>query len=298
MSGNPMDDPVYRRELAERIARDRGTLHVPPGHPYSPIPSPEDVERALARADAAPRALPGIDLRQTEQFRLLGDLLPLYGDLRLEDAEPGRRFRLDNDYFTGADAVYCALLLRRLRPRRVVEVGCGHSTALALDIDERFLGSATRFLFVEPDACRLRSLVPERELEGRLVEGNVQDVPLERFEELAAGDVLLVDSSHVLKAGSDVQHLIDEVFPRLAVDVRVHVHDVFYPFEYPRSWLATGCAVNEAYAVRALLQSSRAFEIELFAGFVERFHGDWLARHMPVTLSATYPTGGIWLRRT
>lgn len=298
MSGNPMEDPAFRRELAERIAADRRTLHVPPGHPYSPIPSAEDVKRAVARAEVAPRTLPGIDLHETEQLELLHGLTPLYGDLRLEDDEPGRRFRLDNDYFTGADAVYCALLLRHLRPRRVVEVGCGHSTALILDVDERFLGGSTRFLFVEPDAGRLRERVPARELEGRLLEKPVQDVPLERFEELADGDVLLVDSSHVLKAGSDVQHLVDEVFPRLAPGVRVHVHDVFYPFEYPRSWLVTGCAVNEAYAVRALLQSSRAFAIELFGGFIERFHGEWLAAHLPVTLSAPYPTGGIWLRRT
>jgi hypothetical protein len=293
-----MRDPAYRRELAERIAGDSRVLHVPPGHPYSPIPSPEDVERAAARAETATRTLPGIDLREEEQTALLRRLLPLYDDLRLEDDAPERRFRLDNEYFAGSDAVYCALLLRHLRPRRVVEVGCGHSSALVLDMDERFLGGATRILLIEPDARRLRSLVPAGELEGRLVEGLVQDVPPGRFEELADGDVLLVDSSHVLKAGSDVQYLVDEVFPRLSTGVHVHIHDVFYPFEYPRSWLATGCSVNEAYAVRALLQSSRAFEIELFAGLIERFHGDWLARHMPATLSARFPTGGIWLRRT
>lgn len=273
-------------------------LHVPPGHPYSPIPSADDVARALRRADATGRELPGIDLREARQLELLERLLPLYGDLPFQD-EPGRhRYHYDNDYFTGSDAVGYALMLRHLRPRRVVEVGAGHSSALALDVDELFLGGRTRFLFVDPEPERLRGLVRDAELEGRLVASPVQDVPLARFEELGPGDVLFVDSSHVLKAGSDVQHLVDEVYPRLASGVHVHVHDVFWPFEYPPSWLATGCAVNEAYAMRALLQAGSAYEIVLFNTFLERFHRGWFAARMPLVLTGRYPTGGIWLRRT
>lgn len=297
MSGNPMDDPEVRRELAARIARDPRALHVPPGHPYSPIPSDDDVRRALARADAASRTLPGIDLREAEQLDLLERLLPLYGDLPFEDAPGSHRYHYDNLYFTGSDAIGYALLLRHLRPRRVIEVGAGYSSALALDVDELFLGARTRFTFIDPDPARLRSLVPEAELVGRLVEGPVQDVPVGLFDELGPDDILAIDSSHVVKAGSDVQHLVDDVFPRLASGVHVHVHDVFYPFEYPPGWLATGCAVNEAYVLRALLQSGGAFEIVLFNTFLERYHRDWFAAHMPLVLAGRYPTGGLWLRR-
>ena len=281
----------------KRTAGDSTPLHVPPGHPYSPIPSAQDVERAVVRAAAWPRALPGIDLRETEQLELLERLLPLYGDLPFE-AEPGRhRYHYANPYFTYSDAIGYALMLRHLRPQRVIEVGAGYSTALALDVDELFLGGQTQFLFVDPDPGRLTELVSEAELAGRLMPQPVQDVPLERFEELGSGDILFVDSSHVLKAGSDVQHLIDEVLPRLSPGVHVHFHDVFYPFEYPPSWLATGCAVNEAYALRALLQSSTGYEIVLFNTFLEHFHRKWFAEHMPLVSCARYPTGGIWLRR-
>ena len=297
MSENPMTDERFRRALAERIVRDPRALHVPPGHPYSPIPSAEDVARALRRAEATGRTLPGIDLREAEQLDLLQRLLPLYGDLPFRDAPGGYRYHYDNLYFTYADAIGYALLLRRLRPRRVVEVGAGYSSALALDVDELFLGGQTRFTFIEPEAERLRELVPAAELEGRLVARPVQDVPLACFEELRSGDVLFIDSSHVVKAGSDVQHLFDEVLPRLAAGVYVHVHDVFYPFEYPPGWLATGCAVNEAYVLRALLQSSTAYKIVLFNTFLERFHRDWFAAYMPLVLEGRYPTGGIWLRR-
>ena len=292
-----MADESVRRARAERSVRDPHALHVPPGHPYSPIPSAADVERARARADAAGRTLPGIDLREAQQLELLERLLPLYGDLPFAAAPGSHRYHYDNLYFTYADAIGYALLLRRLRPRRVVEVGAGYSSALALDVDELFLGGQTRFTFIEPEAERLRELVPAAELESRLVARPVQDVPLARFEELRSGDVLFIDSSHVVKAGSDVQHLFDEVLPRLAAGVYVHVHDIFYPFEYPAGWLATGCAVNEAYVLRALLQAGAAYEIVLFNTFLERFHRAWFAAHMPLVLAARYPTGGIWLRR-
>ena len=297
MTANPMESRRFREELAARIVQDRRTLHVPPGHPYSPIPSHDDVARAVRRAAGAGSALPGIDLGEERQLALLEELLPLYDDLPFTDAPGRHRYHYDNDYFTYSDAIGYALMLRHLRPLRVVEVGAGHSSALALDVDELFLGGRTRLTFIEPDAERLRTLVPAPELEDRLLEQPVQDVPLDVFEALGAGDILFVDSSHVLKAGSDVQHLIDEVFPRLAPGVHIHVHDVFYPFEYPEAWLATGCAVNEAYAVRALLQSSAAYEIVLFNSFLERFHRPWFAEHMPLVLAGRYPTGGIWLRR-
>jgi len=292
-----MADESVRRARAERSVRDPHALHVPPGHPYSPIPSAADVERARARADAAGRTLPGIDLREAQQLELLERLLPLYGDLPFAAAPGSHRYHYDNLYFTYADAICSALLLRHLRPRRVVEVGAGFSSALALDVDELFLGGRTHFVFIEPDPERLRKLVPAAELEGRLVARPVQDVPLSVFEELRSGDILLIDSSHVVKAGSDVQHLIDEVLPRLASGVHVHVHDVFFPFEYPPAWLATGCAVNEAYVLRALLQLTTAYEIVLFNTFLEHFHRDWFAEHMPLVLEGGYPSGGIWLRR-
>ncbi len=77
----------------------------------------------------------------------------------------------------------------------------------------------------------------------------------------------------------------------------MHVHDVFYPFEYPSRWLETGCSVNEAYVVRAMLACGDAWEVVLWDSLLERFHRDWLAAHLPLMLAGAFPTGGIWLRR-
>lgn len=296
MTDEPMRSLRTRLGLAARIVRDRRTLHVPPGHHYSPIPSAGDVARAVARAARPDRGLPGIHLHEAAQLALLNELAPLYATLPDWETAADTRFRYANPWFTYADAIWYALLLRHLQPARVVEVGSGWSSALALDVDERFLGGRTTFTFIDPAPERLRSLVPAPELEGRLIAGPVQDVPLDVFAALGPGDILFVDSSHVLKAGSDVQHLVDEVYPRLAPGVLVHVHDIFWPFEYPASWLATGCSVNEAYAMRALLQGG-SFEVVLFGPFLARFHANLLAERLPLTLAGRFPTGGIWLRR-
>lgn len=272
--------------------------HVAPGHYYSPIPSGADVDRARARADRAPRTLPGIDLREPGQLALLAGLQPLYDDLHLpEQPQPGWRFTCANTWFTYADAIGYALMLRHLRPRRVVEVGAGFSSALALDVADRFLDPPPRFTFVDPDPQRLRDVVGPEDLQGRLIAAAVQDVDPAGFSALAAGDVLMIDSSHVLKAGSDVQYLLDEVLPLLPAGVHVHVHDVFWPFEYPPSWLRQGVAVNEAYAIRTLLTGGDRFRVVLFNTFLMRFHRAWFAEHMPLFLAGDFPTGGIWLER-
>lgn len=273
-----------------------GRMHVPPGHPYSPIPSTADIERALGFGEHIGARLPGIDLREAQQMRLLAAMQRWYDDLELPVSPGAGRFHLDNTWFTYADALGYAMLLRHRPPRRVVEVGSGFSSALALDIAQRFLTPEPAFTFIDPDPVRLLQLAHPGELAERLIAEPVQDVPVELFALLSSDDILFIDSSHVLKAGSDVQFLFDQVFPVLAPGVRIHIHDVFYPFEYPRSWLLSGTALNEAYFVRTLLQGGDRFEVLLFNTFLMRFHREWFERHMPLFLAGDYPTGGIWLQ--
>lgn len=275
------------------------TPHIPEGHPYSTVPSAADIDRALAhaaQADPAAEWLGAVPLRTAYQFALLGRLAAH------AEAVPGprgfRRFTMENTWFTGADALLFAFMLREFRPPRVVEVGCGFSTALALDIDEEHLSGRTAFTFIEPDATRLKQLVGQDEWDGRLVERRVQDAPRHVFTDLRAGDFLLIDGSHVLKAGSDVQYLFGEVLPVLAPGVLVHIHDVFWPFEYPRAWLTHGFHPNEAYALRLLLTEPALLRIELFIDQLRRVQGPWLDRHLPEIMEQPFPTGGIWLSRT
>jgi len=187
--------------------------------------------------------------------------------------------------------------LRHLRPERVIEVGSGFTSALMLDTRDRFLDYRPQFTFVEPYSARLEMLLGQRDREdSRVIRRMVQDVPLEVFQSLAAGDVLFVDSSHVSKVASDLNHLVFEVLPALSPGVVVHFHDVYWPFEYPRRWIMSfRWSWNEAYLLRAFLQYNDCFEIMLFNSYAEHKFPELLQARMPRLLRE--PGASLWLRK-
>lgn len=269
----------------------RRPLWVPPGHYYSPIPSRTDVDRATG-AHAFREALPGVDLREQEQLELAATLSVHWPDVPTARTD-GWRYHPDNNMFGLADAAIYHSMLRELRPRRLVEVGSGFSSAIALDTADRHLPDL-EFTFVEPYPERLLTLLDDADRDRcRLVRSPVQDVPMDTFTSLGDGDLLFIDSTHVSKVGSDVNWLVFEVLPRLADGVVVHFHDIFWPFEYPQAWLREGRGWTENYLLRAFLSYNERFRVLLFNSWV------W---HAEPELRATLPTtnevpGGIWLRK-
>lgn len=280
----------------------RGNLRylrfAPPGHHSSPLPDARTITRDADRLfDQSPRDIPGIDLRKEAQLALLSELAGFYGEQPFaSDASGGLRYRFRNGWFDSCDAIVLYGLLRRFRPKRVIEVGSGWSSALMLDVNERFLDGATEFTFVEPQPFRLRSLLRDGEQEDRIISTSVQDVPLDRFRRLAAGDFLFVDSSHVSKIGSNVNYLLFEVLPILQPGVIVHFHDIAWPFEYPREWLEEGRAFNEAYTLRAFLQFNDSFDILYFNAFVNEVARATVREKMPLCLESR--GSSIWIRKT
>ncbi len=106
---------------------------------------------------------------------------------------------------------------------------------------------------------------------SRLVVSPVEQVPVDTFLELGAGDFLFIDTSHTVKTGGDVVFLLQEVLPRLAEGVTTHIHDIFLPWDYPQDWVFAGRAWNEQYAVRAFLAFNSAFEILLSVAWNSHF---------------------------
>ncbi|MEP6899356.1 MAG: class I SAM-dependent methyltransferase [Rhodanobacter sp.] len=223
---------------------------------YSPI---VDVIDVLGRGDAF--WFPdvdnvGIDFRPAEQRALLEACTPYLARYDYPTAgtvdEQLEAFYDGNSQFGHLDARMLFALLQLWRPARIIEVGSGYSTLLMADVNERLLGGAMQITAIEPHPRPFMRRLRERGI--RLIKQNVQDVTHECFAELHAGDVLFIDSSHVVKTGSDVNALVFDVLPRLPAGVRIHFHDIFLPHEYPPSWIREGRSWNEQYLVRALLQ--------------------------------------------
>ena len=270
----------------------------PPGSFYSPIPAVEDIPATI---DKTTRQIPGVDLREEAQLALIDELASVYDVPFGDGATPELRYHFDNEYYSYFDAVVLFTMLRHHKPRRVVEVGSGFSSAVMLDTRDWFLDRDTHLTFIDPYPERLESLLrPGDRDRCAVLPKRVQDVPMTAFTELEANDILFVDSSHVVKVGSDVAWIVFEILPRLAPGVIVHFHDIPFPFEYPLHWLQAGRAWNEAYILRAFLQFNDSFEIRFFNDFMATFHGNLVREKMPAAMKPssfelTVPASSLWI---
>jgi predicted O-methyltransferase YrrM len=154
--------------------------------------------------------------------------------------------RWNQDWFPRLDGAAAYVLVRDRKPRRIVEVGSGHST--------RFVARAVYDGELDAEITAIDPQ-PRAAIEGlgaKILRRTVQDAGTEPFEDLEAGDILFIDSSHILMPGTDVDYLFNHVLPVLPPGVLVHVHDIFLPDDYPAEW--SWRAYNVQLGVAALLQ--------------------------------------------
>jgi hypothetical protein len=261
--GSDESERVQVDPLADTCAAASLMTAYPNGHFYSPIVDPTELDAARLWPERP--EIPGIDFDDASHEHILREVFPCFiADYdypeHLEETPELSQFYTQNSQFSWLDSRTLFVLMRKWRPRRLIEVGSGFSTLLAADVNRRFLGGAADITCIEPYP---REFLRNR-VDGvsRLIEEKVQNVPLAEFDKLQAGDVLFIDSSHVAKTGSDVNFLYFEVLPRLVPGVRVHIHDIFLPHDYPREWIIDeNRSWNEQYLLRALLMHSNAFRV-------------------------------------
>ena len=202
----------------------------------------------------------------------------------------------NNPWFCYGDACVLYAMLCDLRPARIVEVGSGFSSAVMLDTNDHNLQRGATCTFIDPHPERLLSLLSDADQQMHtVIARDVQQVDGAVFDALRANDILFIDSSHVGKIGSDVNHLLTHVLPCLSPGVVVHVHDVFWPFEYPEDWIRAGRAWNENYLLRAFLQFNDAFQIRFFNGYMAEQHAALMTEVMPLFMQN--PGGSLWMQR-
>jgi predicted O-methyltransferase YrrM len=267
---------------------------VPPGHFYSPVPDFAEV-RPDGPTDAVD-ALEGVRLNGERQRSLFAELAPLAREVGFpRHPDPAWRYCSYNPNFPIGDALILAALVRHLKPRRLIEVGSGWSTAAVLDVRERFLEGSLDVTAIEPHPMLLHEVMRSRD-EVTIIDRPVQDIPLDLFRGLQANDILFIDDSHVAKYGSDIWHIVTKILPSLAPGVVIHIHDIFWPFEYPYTWLEEGRAWNEAYFVHAFVLFNSDFEILFFNDWFGKPHHDAIEGELPAMLEN--PGASLWLVRS
>jgi predicted O-methyltransferase YrrM len=274
----------------------------PDGHFYSPVVDPDEIDARQPEIwPAEPRVL-GIDFDDASQLRVLQMYFPRYiAEFDYAERSPSSdeeltAFYIQNSQFSWLDARTLFVLMREWQPGRVVEVGSGYSSLLMADVNQRFLGGHCEITCVEPyPRPFLRRRIPGL---SRVIEQKVQEVGLDVFETLRSGDILFIDSSHVAKTGSDVNHLYFEVLPRLRAGVRIHIHDIFFPHDYPKDWVIDeNRSWNEQYLVRALLMYSSAFRVVFGCSYAfHRFPAD-VKRALALPGGEAFGGGSLWIER-
>lgn len=267
----------------------------PPGHFYSPIPSIEDLKIPSPKIHY--RKIQDIDFNITTQLSLLNKFRKYYKKLPFKDEKiKNLNYFFKNQHYSYGDAITLYSFIMFLKPKTIIEIGAGFSTALMIDVNKLFFKNKIKIITIEPYPDFLKSLVSKNDLTKiLLLPKKLQEISLDYFKVLKSNDLLFIDSTHVSKYQSDVNKIFFEILPILKRNVYIHFHDIFYPFEYPKTWLKQGLYWNEAYLLRAFLQNNNNFKIVFFNNFLWKFFRHKLIRVFP--LFSKNPGGAIFIKK-
>ena len=238
--------------------------------------------------------MPGLDLNTDKQLETLKELSKKYNLIPFKaKKQDNLRYFFENDYYSYCDGIILFLMINHLKPKRIIEIGSGFSSALMLDTNQLLLNGNIKLTFIEPNPVRLFSLLNKTDKEYiSIIEKKVQDINIELFDQLEKNDILFIDSTHVSKTGSDVNFILFEILPVLKNGVFIHFHDIAYPFEYPKEWVFEGRNWNENYILRAFLMFNTEFKIYLFTSYLHFQHKEAFSE-MPLTFKNT--GGSLWI---
>lgn len=288
----------YIRGLYSDNCKLRENIWVSPGHYYSPIISINEVKNCQDKIweKENDNEIIGINLNTQYQLDLVSNLYKYYDEIPFSKSkEIGLRYHFENRFFDYIDAIFLYSMIRQLNPNNIVEIGSGYSSCVMLDTNQLFFNNNIKLTFIEPYTERLNSLLRSDDKKSvRIIQSKVQKVHCSEFEKLSKGDILFIDSSHVVKTGSDVNYLLFEILPILKKGVFIHFHDIFYPFEYPKKWVFEGRSWNEDYFLKAFLMYNSEFEIKLFSNYLQKIHG-YIFDRMPLCHSKQ--GGSLWIEK-
>ena len=288
----------YSAEARGRIFRDAEQfgVHFLPVDYYSPLPCLKEIDPEIynRRFDS----IPGLTLDPQSHLDWLDKLGRFSAELAsvpTEAAADDEAFFWRNPAFAPGDAAIYYGLIRHLKPNTIVEIGASYSSLIALAaLRANGSGSLT---CIEPNPLpQLRRLADSRKITLR--ESPVQRIEKELFTSLQPNDILFIDSSHVSKIGSDVNHEIFEILPSLCRGVFCHFHDIFFPWDFNRVWIEDLNAFwNEQYLIMAFLAYNDKFAIEIANQYLERELPDAFRGAFPDLPAEFAPGGGsLWIR--
>lgn len=296
------EDLIKENELLkEKCFGDEKEVPIgwPNGHFYSPIHSLEDLdsyENVVTKSrnifeDSIP------DFMEEEIVKNFKRIKKYFKDFDYPEKESkSSNFYISNPSYPITDALILFGMLRDLKPKKIIEIGSGFSSALMMDVNKRFFDNKIEITFIEPYPELLISRMGDEDKQRyKTIKKKVQDVPEKEFFDLEENDILFIDSTHVSKFNSDVNYELFNILPVIKPGVYIHFHDVFDGFEYPLQWLKNGWAWNEDYLLRAYLTNNKNYEVVLM--------NDYLVNRYKQLLEKSFERvpnncgGSLWIKK-
>jgi hypothetical protein len=261
---------------------------------YEPLFNFEDIKKPLSQD----RFLPGIDLDIAGQLDFLSRLTYSAELLEMDLAAKGSdvtAFSMQNPSFGSGDADYLYQFLRAVKPGKLIEIGSGHSTKMArLSLLKNVLSSDAQCSHTCIEPYEMSWL--EQVGGVQIIRKRLEDCDIDWKDALSDGDLLFIDSSHMIRPQGDVLKEYLEILPQLSSGVYVHVHDIFTPRDYLDSWLR--CEVrfwNEQYLLEAVLANTTRYKIVGALNFLHHNHYNSLKNVCPYLTPDREP-GSIYFR--
>ena len=302
----PIQDLITPREVARYLFKKTFPFwqalgfHIVPKHFYEPIPDTTKLKESLWQTQSE---LVGIDINEEAQLRLLSQFVSEYKteyeSLPRERTAIPYQYYVNNLRYSSVDGEVLYCMIRHFKPRIIFEAGSGYSTYLSAQTilqNNTIGGSEDELIVCDPYPNNtLKAGIPGL---SKLLPRSIQEIPLSEFDRLRENDILFIDSSHVLRIGSDVQREYLEILPRLNRGVIIHIHDIFFPAEYPRYWVMNYYRFwNEQYLLQAFLTFNRSFEVLWAGSYMHLKHPDQLElAFSSYNRKLNWPSS-FWIRR-
>ena len=259
-----------------------------------PLFNPKRLRKSL-RED---RDLPGIDFNINEQLDVL-DKFDFNEELKrfpVERTKNRLEYFYNNDSFTSGDAEYLYNIIRLFKPKKMIEVGSGNSTLMALNATNKNKLEDSDY------HCELVCIEPYKNIwlektGAQILRSKVEDIDLAIFKSLNSNDILFIDSSHMIRPQGDVLFEYLEILPTLKSGVLIHIHDIFTPKDYLDKWIYDSVFFwNEQYLLEAFLTFNSQFRIIGAINYLMHNHYKKLSEKCPILKNKeNREPGSFWL---
>lgn len=290
---------VFKSKLADKIYKQRfiEDHYFSPENCYSPLVVAKVIEsrKEIIWPEKYEDTIPDIELNEDIQKQTFSIIEKKYSEgLDFCNSLSNEKFTFNNPYFSISDGIILYSLLSNLKPKKIIEIGAGYSSYFIQEIKKTSaFKNSFDYTVIEPNTDIFKSLA-DNLTDITLFEEPVQSVPLEVFKTLVDGDILYLDTSHIVKTGSEVNHILFNILPTLNKGVIIHFDDVYYPFDYKKELIEKGYSWNENYFLRAFLMNNNEYRIKLFTDYLFKIHADLFTDFPDLTSSHN---ADLWLEK-